>query len=64
MRAVGAGAGDAFIGALAYYLAREAGLGLRDMVARAGRIASMSVQRPGTQSSYPARTDLPADLFA
>jgi ribokinase len=54
------GAGDAFIGSLAYFLARGA-----DLIAaaqRATRIAALSVQFPGTQTSFPRAADLPADL--
>jgi len=30
---------------------------------RANQIAAISVQRSGTQSSFPSATELPADLF-
>jgi ribokinase len=56
------GAGDAFVGAFAYGLAR--GLGELEAVRLGVRCASDSVQRPGTQRSFP-RGDtldaLPAD---
>lgn len=55
------GAGDAFVGSLAYFLACAPELPLPDAVARACRIASLSVQREGTQTSYPYRKDV-ADL--
>ena len=45
------GAGDAFVGAFAYGLAR--GLDELDAVRLGIRCASDSVQRPGTQSSFP-----------
>jgi ribokinase len=45
------GAGDAFVGAFAYGLAR--GLEEFDAVRLGVRCASDSVQRPGTQSSFP-----------
>ena len=54
------GAGDAFIGSLAFALARG-----DDLVAaarRANRIAAISVQFPGTQTSFPRAVDLPDDL--
>jgi ribokinase len=55
------GAGDAFVGALAYFLA--AGKSLREGASRATMIAARSVQQRGTQASYPDRADLPAELF-
>jgi ribokinase len=54
------GAGDAFVGSLAFYLAR--GRSLADAVRSANHVAALSVQKPGTQSSYPDIKDLPADL--
>ena len=56
------GAGDAFVGSLAYFLA--AGKPLAVAMGRANRIAALSVQSPGTQMSFPAAVDLPPDLFA
>jgi len=56
------GAGDAFVGSLAYFLA--AGKSLTDAVERANRIAAVSVQAPGTQSSFPDVADLPSELLA
>ncbi|QGN34145.1 ribokinase [Microlunatus sp. Gsoil 973] len=56
------GAGDAFVGALSCLLAR--GDELRDAATVANRIAALSVQRPGTQTSYPDRSELPPDLAA
>jgi ribokinase len=50
------GAGDAFVGSLAYFVA--GGLELPDAMGRAARIATMSVQRPGAQSSFPSAADL------
>jgi ribokinase len=55
------GAGDAFIGSLAFFLAR--GFDLPSAAERATRIASISVQLPGTQTSYPRAANLPADLL-
>lgn len=54
------GAGDCFLGALAAY--RSAGLPLEAAVGKAGRVASMSVQRAGTQPSYPQVEELPEEL--
>ncbi|MEW6231044.1 MAG: ribokinase [Chloroflexota bacterium] len=53
------GAGDAFIGSLAVYLAE--GLALRDVIRRANAIAALSVTRVGTQTSFPTRAE--ADAF-
>ncbi|XP_045163460.2 ribokinase-like [Mercenaria mercenaria] len=57
------GAGDSFIGSLAFYLATRPELGLVESARRAIKIASVSVQHAGTQTSYPTRSQLPADLF-
>jgi ribokinase len=54
------GAGDAFVGSLAYFLA--AGAPLVDAMQRANQIAAISVQRPGTQSSFPSAAELPPGL--
>jgi ribokinase len=56
------GAGDAFVGALATFLA--AGRGLVDAAERSNAIAALSVQRRGTQTSFPSADDLPAALLA
>jgi ribokinase len=53
------GAGDAFIGSLAVYLAE--GLPLEQGVRRANTVAALSTTRPGTQSSFPTRVE--ADAF-
>jgi len=55
------GAGDAFLGSLAFYLA--SGQPIAEAMSRANRIAAISVQAPGTQSSFPNLADLPADLL-
>ncbi|KYO43457.1 ribokinase isoform X2 [Alligator mississippiensis] len=57
------GAGDSFVGALAFYLAYYPNLSMEEMIRKSNFIASVSVQAPGTQSSYPYRKDLPRDLF-
>ncbi|MFO0806364.1 MAG: ribokinase [Gemmataceae bacterium] len=50
------GAGDAFLGSLAFDLA--AGLELEAAAVQACRVAALSVQRPGTQASYPRKWEL------
>jgi ribokinase len=55
------GAGDAFVGSLAYFLA--AGKPLAEAMRRANYIAAISVQSSGTQTSFPAGADLPSDLL-
>ena len=54
------GAGDAFVGSLAFFLA--AGKSLSDAIERANRIAAISVQSSGTQTSFPEAKDLPTEL--
>lgn len=56
------GAGDAFCGSLAYFLA--AGQPIRRAMANANAVAAASVQKRGTQTSFPQRETLPAALFA
>lgn len=36
---------------------------LEEMARRANQVAAVSVQAVGTQTSYPSRTGLPAELF-
>lgn len=55
------GAGDAFVGALTFFLA--AGHSLPAAARRATVIAARSVQARGTQTSFPDRADLPPELF-
>ncbi|XP_006162195.1 ribokinase isoform X4 [Tupaia chinensis] len=57
------GAGDSFVGALAFYLAYYPNLSLEEMIKRSNYIAAVSVQAVGTQSSYPYKKDLPLTLF-
>ncbi|XP_072313916.1 ribokinase [Eucyclogobius newberryi] len=57
------GAGDSFIGALGFYMARYPTMPLEEMARRANQVASVSVQTMGTQTSFPFRKDLPAALF-
>ena len=51
------GAGDAFVGSLAFFL--SGGLEMVESVRRSCCVASLTVQTPGTQASYPARADIP-----
>jgi ribokinase len=55
------GAGDAFVGSLAFFLA--VGHPLTEAAARANRIAAISVQARGTQTSFPSASELPPDLL-
>ena len=50
------GAGDAFIGSLAVFLAE--GLAEKDAIARASLYAALSTTRVGTQKSFPRRVEL------
>ncbi len=51
------GAGDAFVGSLAYFLG--VGRPLRDAVERACAVATQSVLKIGTQTSFPTREEIP-----
>jgi ribokinase len=53
------GAGDAFIGSLAVFLAER--VPEREAVARASLYAALSTTRVGTQKSFPRRTELEAE---
>ncbi|KAG7510569.1 ribokinase isoform X1 [Solea senegalensis] len=57
------GAGDSFIGALAFYMAHYPTMPLEEMAQRANRVAGVSVQAVGAQTSFPFKKDLPAQLF-
>ncbi|XP_063976890.1 ribokinase-like [Diachasmimorpha longicaudata] len=57
------GAGDAFLGALGFFLAYHPQLSLREQIRRACQVARQSVLKPGTQSSFPTRQQLPDELF-
>ena len=56
------GAGDAFVGALAHFLA--IGLSITESASRAVKVASISVGAKGTQSSFPDKKDIPAGILA
>ena len=55
------GAGDSFVGSMAYFLSK--GESLASACRKANVCAARSVTRRGTQASYPSRAELPADLF-
>ncbi len=55
------GAGDAFVGALAYFL--DLGIDIFESSKRASAVATISVQGKGTQSSFPERDQLPSELL-
>lgn len=57
------GAGDSFIGALAFFMAHYPMMPLEEMARRANQVAGVSVQAVGTQTSYPFKKDLQAKLF-
>ena len=52
------GAGDAFMGSLAFFLAT--GQSLREAATRACRVASLSVSKTGTQTSFPTAAEVAA----
>ena len=56
------GAGDAFVGSLAFFTA--AGKPLTEAMRRANAIAAISVQASGTQTSFPTADQLPPELLA
>ncbi|KAK3576330.1 hypothetical protein CHS0354_039736 [Potamilus streckersoni] len=58
------GAGDAFIGSLAFYLAENPHLGLEESVRRATILAGISVQSPGTQTSMPWASELDPKILS
>ena len=57
------GAGDAFVGALAFYLCHFPDLKLSEMIRRSGSIATISVQGEGTQTSFPVKKDFPLSFL-
>lgn len=57
------GAGDMFVGGLAFYLAYYPQLPMKEIVKRSCEVATVSVQKYGTQTSFPTKDDLPAELF-
>lgn len=63
MRCCTQGAGDAFLGALAYFKAYYPHLPMDECIRRACVVATQSVLKHGTHASFPRRDNLPADLF-
>lgn len=57
------GAGDAFLGSLAYFIVHNPNLNLYEQIKRACMVATQTVQFKGTQKSYPLKEDLPKELF-
>lgn len=57
------GAGDAFVGALAYFLGCHPCLSIQEQIKRSCYIATCTVLNQGTQTSYPDRHQLPDYLF-
>jgi len=51
------GAGDAFVGSLVYFLAGKPDMDIVEMVRRSCLLASNTVMKKGTQSSYPVKGD-------
>lgn len=56
------GAGDAFIGALAHFMAIHPDLSMEQKIAGACEVATMSTQKLGTQISFPLISDLEFDI--
>ena len=54
------GAGDAFVGAFANYLSAFGLAEIKKVIGLANEYASMTVQRKGTQTSYPRLSELDA----
>nr|XP_033325626.1 ribokinase-like [Megalopta genalis] len=57
------GAGDAFLGALAYFKAYHPALPMNECIRRACVIATESVLKLGTHNSFPTRDNLSPELF-
>ncbi|XP_031843805.1 ribokinase [Nomia melanderi] len=57
------GAGDAFLGALAYFKAYHPALPMDECIRRACVVATESVLKVGTHASFPTRSSLSPDLF-
>ncbi|XP_066586203.1 ribokinase-like isoform X2 [Prorops nasuta] len=57
------GAGDAFLGAFAYFKASHPMLSMDECIRRACYVATESVLKYGTHGSYPKKSLLPVELF-
>lgn len=58
------GAGDAFMGSLVYYLVQFPNMNLETAIKRSCDIATLSVLKKGTQTSFPSKEELPEELFS
>jgi len=58
------GAGDCFVGSLAFLLVHKPHLHIVEQVRRAVAIAAVSVQKNGTQTSYPLASDIHPSLLS
>jgi ribokinase len=52
-----------FVGGLAFYLAYYPELPIEEIVKRSCEVATVSVKKHGTQTSFPTKHELPAELF-
>ena len=52
------GAGDAFVGSLAFFLTSGLASGLAEAVSRSCQVATLTVMQKGTQASYPERSQV------
>ncbi|CAL1277454.1 unnamed protein product [Larinioides sclopetarius] len=57
------GAGDAFMGSLVYFLSEYPDMDLSTVIGKSCEIATLSVLKKGTQSSFPNREDIPEEFF-
>jgi len=57
------GAGDCFLGALAYFMVSNQDWSLKKSISNACRVAAVSVQKPGTQPSFPTKDQLDPTYF-
>jgi len=55
------GAGDCFCGSFGYFFAQ--GKSLSQAIQKANAVAALSVQKKGTQSSYPYRKDIDSAIL-
>jgi len=57
------GAGDCFLGALAYFMVTNPEWSLKKAISNACRVAAVSVQASGTQTSFPSKDQLDSTYF-
>ncbi|GFY43183.1 ribokinase [Trichonephila inaurata madagascariensis] len=57
------GAGDAFMGSLVFFLSEYPNMSLPTVIEKSCAIATLSVMKKGTQSSFPNREDIPKEFF-